>query len=91
MFPDGSFDGFVPVAPGPNTLAVRATLPDGSTARSQRVVHYEPPEAETPDSRREAEGVLLELRRRAREVDGSQAVEEEAGALEVSLPAPVPY
>ncbi len=41
VFPDGRFDAFVPVGPGPNTLEIRAVLADGHRTTLRRLVHYE--------------------------------------------------
>lgn len=40
--PTGRFDGFVDLAPGPNTLAVTARLEDGRTRELSRIVEYDP-------------------------------------------------
>ena len=63
-FPDGSFDAFVPLAPGSNRIAVRVTTTDGGRAEDRRSV-----------TRTGAAGVageralLLELQRRTRETE----------------------
>jgi hypothetical protein len=41
-FADGSFDGFVPLAPGDNPIELEVVLEDGRRVRAQRSVHYEP-------------------------------------------------
>jgi hypothetical protein len=40
--PTGSFDGFVDLVPGPNTLAVHARLGDGRTREATRELEYDP-------------------------------------------------
>jgi hypothetical protein len=70
-FPDGSFDGFVPLAPGPNRLRVSAVSGGGARASVHRDVRYAPPaggavpEALAAEQRR----LLAELRRRTAEVE----------------------
>jgi hypothetical protein len=68
MFPDGSFDAFVPLERGSNRLRVTAVAGDGSSASVERVVHYRPG-AETDRLRAEQQALLEELRRRTREVE----------------------
>jgi hypothetical protein len=41
-FADGSFDGFVPLAPGENAIELEVVLGDGRRVRTRRSVHYEP-------------------------------------------------
>ena len=72
LFSDGRFDGFVPLARGENILEVRALLADGRSQRIRRVVHYEQPEAETLEDRRNTAGLLVELRHRTREIGGTE-------------------
>ena len=74
VFTDGSFDGFVPLAPGWNRLEVSALDPDGDRVRVERRVFYEKPEVESLDDRRRAARMLVELRHRAAETElASQA------------------
>ncbi len=68
VFSDGRFDGFVPLARGENMLEVRALLANGRSQRIRRVVHYEQPESETLEDRRNTAGLLVELRHRTREI-----------------------
>ncbi len=58
LFPDGSFDGYVRLAPGPNRLRVSARLHDGQEIAEERVVHYERP-AKPDDADRTAARTLL--------------------------------
>jgi len=46
VFADGRFDTTVPLAPGANTLEIRAVLADGRRETLRRVVHYEAVPAE---------------------------------------------
>ncbi len=64
-FPDGRFDGFVELAPGPNQLRVDAVASDGTTATARRTILRA---GAAPDLRR-SEALLDELRRRTREVE----------------------
>ncbi len=72
VFSDGRFDGLVPLARGENILEVRALLADGRRQRIRRVVHYEQPEAETLEVRRNTAGLLVELRHRTRGIGGTE-------------------
>ena len=55
LFPDGSFDGFIRLVPGSNTLRVTAIAEEGSRAVLERRVHFE----------LSADPVAAEARRRA--------------------------
>jgi hypothetical protein len=70
-FPDGSFDGFVPLEPGANRVRVTALADDGSRGTVQREVVYRPAPGEELSAARQAEqrALLDELRRRTREVE----------------------
>jgi hypothetical protein len=63
-FPDGKFDGFVELAPGPNRLRFEAEASDGARASGERQVLH----AGTADPAASA-ALLEELRRRTREVE----------------------
>ena len=64
-FPDGSFDGFVPLAPGENAIEFEVVLDDGRRVRARRSLRYEP--IESPG---EADAALLEaLRERTAETE----------------------
>lgn len=58
VFPDGSFDGFVTLAPGPNRVRVTARAPGGTFASQDLELVFD---EYTPTSRAEAERVNLEL------------------------------
>lgn len=49
VFPDGSFDGFVELEPGPNRLVFRARDDEGAEHRVERLVTFRPP-ADLPAS-----------------------------------------
>lgn len=68
VFPDGSFDAFVPLAQGANRLRVTARAGDGTSASVERVVHRRAA-PETDALRAEQRALLEELRRRTREVE----------------------
>ena len=63
-FPNGSFDGFVPLEPGPNRIVVRVRLTDGRRLEAVRHVPYRPPDAPNEADRRAAAELLAELQRR---------------------------
>jgi len=63
-FPDGSFDAFVPLAPGANRISVRVTTTDGGRAADERTVVRTG--AAGAASERE---LLVELQRRTRETE----------------------
>jgi hypothetical protein len=67
LFPDGSFDGFVELAPGPNRLRVEARSRGGERAAAQlRVVRRDGPA--TGDEAARLRALLDELRRRTAEM-----------------------
>ena len=69
-FPDGSFDAFVRLVPGPNRLRVTAVAGDGTRSTLHRDVRFEPPVGgAVPQALRvEQQALLGELRRRTAEV-----------------------
>jgi hypothetical protein len=73
-FPDGSFDGFVPLVPGENTIEIEAVLDDGRRARVRQAVHFEPSEAA------QAEDAELLSRLRDRTEETALAGESQSGA-----------
>jgi hypothetical protein len=60
-FPDGSFDGFVEVAPGRNRIVFRATTTDGRSAEAERIV--------VRTGSGDAAALVRELRKRTRETE----------------------
>ncbi|TFG94290.1 MAG: VWA domain-containing protein, partial [Myxococcales bacterium] len=66
-FPDGSFDGLVPLAGGENLLEIRIVLDDAHGWSERRVVRYEGSDPATQETQPSTEQQLLELRDRSRE------------------------
>lgn len=64
-FPDGRFDGFVELAPGPNRLQVEAEASDGARASAERDVQR----TAGPADAAATPALLEDLRRRTREVE----------------------
>jgi von Willebrand factor type A domain len=64
-FADGSFDGFVPLVPGDNTIEIEAVLADGRRARASQILHYEP----TTDPQPSDAELLSALRDRTAETE----------------------
>jgi Mg-chelatase subunit ChlD len=79
LFPDGSFDGFVSLVPGENTLVVTARDSQGESVREQRVVHFERREpADAAEAARfdaRMEGLRKSLRDRTVETELLSAIE----------------
>lgn len=73
---DGRFDGFVSLTPGPNRIRLSAELGDGTLAREDRQVYYDPPDRVSEEQRLAEQRVLRLLRER----EGS------SGARAVSAP-----
>lgn len=69
VFPDGSFDAYVPLHPGPNTLRVTAYGEDGGTRVVDRRIHFERIPADTEERASEARRLLRELRVRTIEME----------------------
>jgi hypothetical protein len=69
VFPDGAFDAFVPLEPGPNRLRVTAVAADGARAAVERTVVYRPGAAGDAALDAQQRALLDELRRRTREVE----------------------
>ena len=64
LFPNGSFDAFVPLGPGENEVGVRAELPDGRVLELVRRLRYAEPERAYPSDTVRMQALLDELRRR---------------------------
>ena len=64
VFPNGSFDGYAPLVPGDNDLAVTATLADGRRVESHARVHFESPAHPTEAQLADAEKLAATLRDR---------------------------
>lgn len=67
VFADGSFDGFVPLVPGPNELEIRASVAGRAPLVARRTVVFVPPEAGGGSSARSVELLQL-LRERSEEI-----------------------
>jgi hypothetical protein len=65
-FPDGSFDGFVELAPGANRLSFEARTTDGTRSRAERTVFRH---ADAADAAASERALLEELRRRTAETE----------------------
>ncbi len=65
IFPDGSFDGYVPLQEGENLLRIRARAESGAEAIVERRVHFE----KIPDDGGRARALLDALRERTRETE----------------------
>ena len=80
VFPDGSFDGFVPLAPGRNRLRFEARADDGSRHVVERVVTYRPASdagVGTPDVAAAPAELMERLRDRTAEVEAWAELERE--------------
>jgi len=80
LFPDGSFDGLIDLAPGENRISVAARGPDGVRQVTERVVVFErrkPRDAAELQATREK---LARLRRRTMETELALEIERGRGA-----------
>jgi hypothetical protein len=82
VFPDGSFDGFVELAPGANRVLVEAVASDGSQRQDERTV-VRAPAADDAETRARLGELLQELRRRTRETELWAQMERERRAQSV--------
>jgi hypothetical protein len=64
VFPDGSFDAYLPLASGANRIEVIATVAGGGEVRETRTVFYEKPEVPTKDDLEAAAELRDRLRNR---------------------------
>ena len=92
-FPDGSFDGIVPLQPGLNRLVVDALGPQDGAARWERQVEYVPSTKPDPSG----EATLERLRRRTLETElavrareRSRSTQGQALELEAAPPGAAP-
>jgi hypothetical protein len=69
VFPDGAFDAFLPLEPGPNRVRVTAAAVDGTRSVLERTVVYRPGPGGDADLAARQRALLDELRRRTREVE----------------------
>lgn len=88
-FPNGDFDAFVALEPGPNRLLVTATLDDGRTVRLERQVTHRPPSNEADHRATAAQNADLLERLEVRRVEielwaeSERARRERRGHLEI--------
>ncbi len=73
LFPDGSFDGLLGLAPGRNLLRVEARSEDGEDSSAERAVVYDAGTDSNEDDRRR---LLEALRRRSEELELWRQMEE---------------
>jgi hypothetical protein len=69
VFPDGAFDAFLPLEPGPNRVRVTAVAVDGVKSTLTRNVTYRPGDSADEALAARQRALLDELRRRTREVE----------------------
>jgi len=77
VFPDGSFDGYVPLAEGSNTLRATATLDDGRTVETRVRVNFHHASPPTAQQTADGEALLGDLRNRSVETDFAVRAQEE--------------
>lgn len=77
IFPDGTFDGLVPLREGENSLRVTATLEDGRTLDARRSVRYSRPATVIPRDLEVSEALLTALRERTVATDAAARVHAE--------------
>jgi hypothetical protein len=80
LFPDGSFDGFVPLSRGANRLRVTATSSKGGRATLVRTVFYEPATGGNGDLALEVERLRTLVRDRTIEVELAAEIKRKARA-----------
>ena len=69
VFGDGSFDGYVRLQTGKNTLVVEASAPDGEQFRVERTVYYQAPKRTTLGDLKRATALSEALRARTTETE----------------------
>ena len=77
LFPDGGFDGFVPLDPGANTLRITAVSVSGATGVAERTVVYEPTHGEGRRLELEVERLRTLLRDRTVEIELNAEIKRE--------------
>ncbi|MBM4335860.1 MAG: VWA domain-containing protein [Deltaproteobacteria bacterium] len=77
IFPDGSFDGLLPLAEGDNTLRVVATLEDGRRLETRTRIRWSPPPEPSAADRATSAALLEALRTRTRATDEAARVHAE--------------
>jgi hypothetical protein len=69
LFPDGTFDGYIELAPGRNQLAIRARADDGREVGAFRTVVFTPTDELSDADRARLEAMRLELRDRSLHIE----------------------
>lgn len=69
IFPNGSFDGYVPLAPGENRVTITAVMDDGERLSTTRTVHFERPAHPTPSDELAAQALRENLQDRKVEIE----------------------
>jgi hypothetical protein len=87
IFADGSFDGFVPLVPGPNAIAIHVRAGSGERARMERQVTFEPLAANSPEFLAEVAALHRQLELRALETELAERVRSRTRRVEIK-PAP---
>ncbi len=80
LFPDGSFDGVVGLAPGENRISVTARGPGGIEQVAERVVVFERRDPRDAAEVQAAREKLARLRRRTMETELTLEIERSRGA-----------
>jgi hypothetical protein len=75
LLPDGSFDGFAPLVPGPNLLRVTAVGARGETRTIDRTVIFEPIDAKEPQETARLQEMLRQLQLRTVEAEMAGAAQ----------------
>jgi von Willebrand factor type A domain/Glucodextranase, domain B len=69
VFPNGSFDGYIPLAEGKNQITITGVMEDGQKVSSTRTVYYERPRNPTPDDELAAQQLKEGLQNRLVEIE----------------------
>lgn len=69
VFPNGSFDGYAPLAPGRNQITITGVMEDGERISTTRTVWFERPEHPTPGDEAAARELREELQNRKVEIE----------------------
>jgi hypothetical protein len=69
LFPDGSFDAYVPLVPGDNHIAITASVEGGRSLAARRTVHFERPALPTAEDLQAAEELRREIESRGVELE----------------------
>jgi hypothetical protein len=69
VFPNGSFDGYVPLAEGENRITITGVMESGETLSETRTVYYERPENPGPEDEAAAAALREHLQDRKVEIE----------------------